>query len=132
MKKFFALLNVINVALPALWLVASSPVFAQDVDAGMAQFLTSCGVCHAVEPGASPRQGPNLAGVYGRAPGSVPGFKYSDALKAGGWVWDEATLDPWMENAQAIHPGTTMNYRQRDPDKRKAILAYLKTLMKAP
>ena len=53
-------------------------------------------------------------------------------LKAGGWTWDEATLDPWMENAQGTHPGTIMNYRQRDPDKRKAILSYLKTLTKAP
>ena len=101
---------------------------ADDAPDGKAQFVTSCGVCHVVEAGAPPRQGPNLAGIYGRAAGTLPDFKYSDVLKAGGWVWDEATLDPWMENAQAVHPGTTMNYRQRDPDKRKAILAYLATL----
>ena len=105
---------------------------ADDVAAGKAQFLTSCGVCHAVEPGAAARQGPNLAGVYGRAAGTLPDFKYSVAIKDGGWVWDEATLEPWMENAQAAHPGTIMNYRQKDPDKRKAILDFLKTLTKAP
>ena len=91
------------------------PAVAQDAAPGKALFLAACGVCHAVEPGATARQGPNLAGIYGRAAGSVAEFKYSEALKAGGWVWDEATLDPWLENPQAAHPGTTMLYRQRDP-----------------
>ena len=112
--------------------LASPNAVAQDAPEGKAQFLTSCGVCHAVDAGAAARQGPNLAEIYGRAAGTLPDFKYSEALKAGGWVWDEATLDPWMENAQAAHPGTVMPYRQRDPDKRKAILTYLKTLTKAP
>ena len=110
----------------------SAIAVAQETPEGKAQFVTSCGVCHAVEPGAAARQGPNLAGVYGRAAGTLEGFKYSDVLKAGGWVWDEATLDPWMENAKELHPGTTMVYRQKDADKRKAILTFLKTLTKAP
>lgn len=117
-------------ALPiiAMLSLCAATAFADEAADGRAQFLTSCGVCHVVEPGAPPRQGPNLGGVYGRKAGTLPGFKYSAALKDGGWVWDETTLDPWMENAQAMHPGTVMNYRQRDPDKRKLILSYLKTL----
>ena len=106
--------------------------FAQDAAPGKALFLAACGVCHAVEPGATARQGPNLAGIYGRAAGTVAEFKYSEALKVGGWAWDEATLDPWLENPQAAHPGTTMLYRQRDADKRKLLVGYLKTLAKAP
>ena len=105
---------------------------AQDAVPGKALFLAGCGVCHTVEPGAAPRQGPNLAGMYGRAAGSLPEFKYSDALKGGGWVWEEANLDPWLDNPQAAHPGTTMVYRQRDADKRKLLISYLKTLTKAP
>ena len=132
MKTFCSLAHAVKSALPALWLFSSGIACAQEAEAGKAQFVTSCGVCHTVEPGGAPRQGPGLDGIYGRAAGTVPGFKYSAALKDGGWVWDEATLDPWMENAQAVHPGTTMNYRQKDADKRKAILAYLKTLTKAP
>lgn len=108
------------------------PARADEAADAQAQFTTSCGVCHSVDPAAPPRQGPNLAGVFGRKAGTLPGFKYSDAIKAGDWVWDEATLDPWMENAQGVHPGTIMNYRQRDPDKRKLILDYLKTLKAAP
>jgi cytochrome c len=49
-------------------------------------------------------------------------------LKTGGWTWDETTLDPWIENAQANHPGTFMNYRQADPAKRQLIIQYLKSL----
>lgn len=127
MRKFFQCF-VIGL-LPS---VAMAGARAEDGPAGKAQFLTSCGVCHAVESGAAPRQGPNLSGIYGRAAGTVEGFKYSEALKAGGWVWDEATLEPWMENAKEARPGTNMPYRQKDPDKRKAILTYLKTLTKAP
>ena len=121
-----------GVAVLALALAATNAALAQEAPEGKAQFVTSCGVCHSVEPGAAARQGPNLAGVYGRAAGTVEGFKYSDALKAGGWVWDEGTLEPWMENAKEAHPGTNMVYRQKDADKRRLILAYLKTLTKAP
>jgi cytochrome c len=101
---------------------------AEDSDANRQQFLTSCGVCHTAEPGAPHRQGPNLYGVFGRKVGTVDGFKYSEALARSGLIWDEETLEHWTEDAAAALPGTTMNYRQRDPEKRKMIISYLKTL----
>ena len=107
---------------------AASSARAEDVEAAKAQFVKSCGVCHAVEKDATPRQGPNLLGVVGRKAATVDGFKYSDALKTADWVWDEKNLDGWIENAAAIKPGTIMNYRQADPDKRALIIAYLKSL----
>jgi len=99
-----------------------------DDDPNRAQFLTSCGTCHAVEPGAAPRQGPNLLGVFGRKAGTLEGFKYSDALKSADWVWDESHLDQWIENAQAMRPGVVMPYRQADPAKRAKAIEFLKTL----
>ncbi len=99
-----------------------------DVAAAQQQFVTSCGVCHSVKPGDTPRQGPNLSGIYGRSAGTLQGFAYSPALKDAGWTWDEARLDPWIANAQAVRPGTVMNYRQADPAKRQLIITYLKTL----
>lgn len=101
---------------------------AEDIAAGKQQFLTSCGVCHSSDPGAGARQGPNLFGVYGRKVGSVTGFKYSGALQSGDWIWNEATLDPWITNSQETHPGTFMNYRQTNPEKRKFVIEYLKSL----
>ena len=112
-------------------LLVSAPLRAEDADPGKAQFLKSCGVCHAVEKDAAPRQGPNLLGVVGRKAASVDGFKYSEALKTADWTWDEKNLDPWLENAAVVKPGTIMNYRQADPDKRALIIAYLKSLSAA-
>lgn len=97
-------------------------------DPAARQFLTSCGVCHAVAASAGPRQGPNLAGIVGRPAAKIDGFKYSPALSSSGLVWDEATLDRWLEDAQAVVPGSIMPYRQRDADKRRLIIAYLKTV----
>jgi cytochrome c len=99
-----------------------------DDDPNRAQFLASCGTCHSVEPGAEPRQGPNLNGIFGRKAGSVDGFKYSDALKTADWIWDEGHLDSWIENAQAMRPGVFMPYRQADPAKRAKVIAFLKSL----
>jgi cytochrome c len=95
---------------------------------GRAQFLKSCGVCHSADPGAAPRQGPNLYGVIGRKSGSVPGYVYSPALAASGFAWTEDALDRWIENAKAVVPGNNMAYKQADPEKRKLVIDYLKSL----
>jgi cytochrome c len=113
-------------------LVVALSIARGDDDPNRAQFLTSCGTCHSTEPGAPPRQGPNLFGVYGRKAGTLEGFKYSDALKSGDWVWDEEHLDKWIENAQAMRPGVVMPYRQADPAKRAKVIEYLKSLKAAP
>jgi cytochrome c len=102
---------------------------ADTSDADRQQFLTSCGVCHTAEPGAPHRQGPNLYGIFGRKAATVDGFnKYSEALARSGLTWDEETIERWIEDAAAALPGTSMNYRQRDPEKRKMIISYLKSL----
>jgi len=90
--------------------------------------FTQCQVCHAVEPGQT-LIGPSLAGVYGRKAGSVPGFAYSDSLKALGVTWNEATLDKWLANPAAMAPGTKMAFAgYANPAQRKAVIFYLKTL----
>ena len=111
--------------------IAMPLALAQD-DPNRAQFLKSCGTCHSIEPGAASRQGPNLLGVFGRKAGALEGFKYSEALKSADWVWDEAHLDKWIENAQAMRPGVVMPYRQADPEKRAKVVEFLKTLKATP
>ena len=87
-----------------------------------------CMSCHAVTPGQN-GIGPSLAGVFGRKAASAPGFEYSDALKASGKTWDEATLDAWLTNPMGMVPGTRMTYMgQSDPAKRREVIEYLKTL----
>lgn len=99
-------------------------------DPAEVQFKKSCGTCHSVDPAAPPRQGPNLYGVVGRPAGGLEGFKYSPAFLAGkdGIVWDEAALDRWITDPQAMIPGAIMLYKQADPEKRRLIVEYLKTI----
>lgn len=111
--------------------VNTSVADESDLSAAETQFQKSCGTCHTVEPDGGKRQGPNLFGVYGRKVGQMEGFEYSEALSSGDWVWTEAELDPWIENAQKAHPGTSMNYRQRSAEKRALIISYLKSLSSA-
>ena len=91
-------------AVVALILIGSLPGQALadqvDLEAARQQFVKSCGTCHSVEPGAKPRQGPNLHGVFGRRVGQVERYAYSEALAAGDWAWTEDALDPWLGEAR--------------------------------
>lgn len=121
------------------WLVAILSLFAsisasaQNVDlaAAEAQFVKSCGTCHTLDEAAPARQGPVLMHVLGATAGTNPNFsKYSDALKkagADGLVWTEDKLDAWLTNPAKLVPGVNMPYRQRDPEKRKLVIAFLKS-----
>lgn len=125
-----ALLRARPFAGAAALCLAGASVTAQEVDLARArqQFVSSCGVCHTADKGGANRQGPNLHGIVGKAAVASPDFKYSDPLKSSGLVWDEATLDRWIEDAQKMLPGTIMAYRQRDAERRRLVIAYLKSL----
>ena len=92
------------------------------------QAFAQCMVCHATQPDTN-LIGPTLASVYGRPAGANPGFAYSAALKSSGLTWDEASLDAFIAAPMTAVPGTKMSYSGlKDPDQRKALIAYLKTL----
>ena len=75
------------------------------------------------------RLGPTLAGVVGRKAGSLPDYAFSDSLKKSGVVWDEASLDRFIENPEAVAPGNAMKPYTgvSSPEDRAAIIAYLKS-----
>lgn len=91
-----------------------------------AAFVT-CGVCHAVEAGDN-RIGPHLAGVVGRAAGSVAGFSYSSAMQGADLTWTEDTLVRYLDNPNAVVPGGSMPDPNVDTAQARAIVNYLKTL----
>jgi cytochrome c len=107
------------------------PALAQplgDAAAGQRQFL-ACRACHEVKPGPSAKVGPHLAGVLGRAAGSVDGFAYSPALAKSGLTWDAATLDAFIAQPAKLVPGSRMAYAGlSDPKRRADLIAYLATL----
>jgi cytochrome c len=88
-----------------------------------------CGTCHAI-PGiatpSGPLQGPTLVGLRGRKAGSLADFDYSEAMREAGragLVWDEATLRRYVEEPQAVVPGTFMAAPIfRDATERDAVL----------
>src|SRR5206468_11013462 len=71
--------------------------------------------------------GATLYGVIGRKAGTVEGFRFSDGLKAAGWVWTPEKIDEWITFPKKMIRDTFMNYRQSDPDVRKAIITYIAT-----
>jgi cytochrome c len=95
---------------------------------GVPVAFTQCKACHSVEPGKN-GVGPSLAGIVGRKAGTVTGFAYSEANKASGLTWDEATLDTYLTAPMKVMPGTKMSYAGlADAAKRKDLIEYLKTL----
>ncbi len=88
-------------------------------------FRNQCATCHALNASDPPRQGPNLAGVIGRKAGSVPDFKYSAGFANADFTWDDAHLDAYLTNPQAVVPGAVMPYRQANADTRQSIISYL-------
>ena len=90
-----------------------------------------CYSCHSVDPHeTATMQGPSLFRVVGRRAAALEGFDYSDALKARGaqgLVWDEAALDQFVTDPQAVLPGTAMGFFGLDePQERADLIAYLR------
>lgn len=101
---------------------------ASQPPSGEELFKRQCATCHTVHAGDPKRQGPTLDGVFGRKPGTVADFHYSPGFAKADWSWDDAHLDPWLTNPQAVIPGAIMPYRQAKPEVRAAIIGYLKEL----
>jgi cytochrome c len=105
--SFLALLAVTSGSLSAQ---------AQDQIDGAAVFANRCSECHSVqapkEPveGERPKLGPSLHGLFGRQAGTLPGYAYSDAMKASGVIWTDETLEEYLKNPKAFIPRNKMPF----------------------
>ncbi len=119
-----AALSFITIAAPTL-------VHAQQqgVAAGQKVFQR-CAACHTVDEGGKNKVGPNLWGIFGSTAGTrANGYKYSDAMKASGAVWDEATMSEYLENPRKMVPKTRMAFPGlKKPGQRANVIAYLKSV----
>ncbi|MEN3213352.1 c-type cytochrome [Methylorubrum populi] len=74
-----------------------------------AEVFRACVACHTLTPDEAPRAGPTLAGIFGRRIAAVPGYRYSEALRAMDIVWTPETVARLFEVGPARYtPGTRM------------------------
>ena len=89
-------------------------------------FRLRCGACHSVEPAQPSVVGPPLAGVFGRAAGSVEGFAYSRAMQAYGKIWTAENMNEFLEKPAALVPGNRMAFvGLSNAEQRELIIEYL-------
>ncbi len=128
MHKTTFLLLLTAALLPAM---AGPPALAQTGDPvrGRSLFGEQCTLCHTDD--GTKGLGPDLIGILGRKAGTS-GFKYSPQMKAANWNWDEAILDRYLQNPQAMVPGVDMPFSIPDREERADIIAYIGTLTSLP
>ncbi len=115
-------------AAPAAGAEPAAVAVVGDAAKGQKSFA-KCAACHNADPGGANGIGPNLAGVYGESVAQGRGgYAFSDALKAKGGKWDDATMDAWLTDPAKFAPGTKMTFAGlSDAQERANIIAYLKT-----
>jgi cytochrome c len=104
-----------------------------DVAKGEAQFK-KCASCHSIDKGGAQGIGPNLYGIVGAKHAHIPGFGYSDAMKAtGDKVWDWQGLSAWLQNPKKYIPGNKMSFAGiSKPEDRANLIAYLNSKSDSP
>jgi len=103
--------------------VAVNAANVRDPIRGKELFEKRCGGCHSLD---TDKEGPRLKNVYGRKAGSIPSFKYSDALKGAKFTWDQNSLDRWLTNTESVVPDNDMDFHVPKADERADIIEYLR------
>lgn len=113
------------VAVAAIIAASTASAAAQDVEKGEQDFAV-CRPCHAIGPDAANMLGPELNGLDQRHAGSVPGYPYSQANKNSGIIWNQSTFTRYIQDPQAMLPGTKMFFAGiKDQQKIKELWAYI-------
>lgn len=106
--------------------VAVSGAVAQDLENG-AEVFKKCRACHQIGEGAKNAVGPQLNGLFGRKAGTTEGFTFSEANKASGVTWDEATFANYIKDPRAAMPGNKMAFAGvKEEEDIKDLTAFIK------
>lgn len=139
MKKSVLFALTTAIALP----MAGGNVMAMDeaaatkkmVKRGKKVAIKQCFACHDITENKQIKVGPPLWGIYGQPAASVEGYEYSEAQKSkkDSIVWDEATLDAYLQDPKALVPDNKMAYpiagmKVMTDKQRKNVIEFLKSL----
>jgi cytochrome c len=107
------------------------PLAAYAGDHG-AEVFRACIACHTLKPDEGNRAGPTLAGIFGRRIATLPGYRYSAALKKLDIVWTPETVAKLFEIGPATYtPGTKMPEQTiGSRDDRAALVQFLERATK--
>jgi len=108
---------------PKPWLESSHPG---------ARLYRKCAACHALSADGLRRSGPHFEGLFGRRAGTVPGYKYSEALRGTDFAWGPETLSAlFREGPDRFMPGTKMPMQRiPNPADLSALVEYMRELTK--
>ncbi|WP_282610492.1 cytochrome c family protein [Pelagibius sp. Alg239-R121] len=104
--------NLVLLGMFVAAITVAQPAVAGDQKLGEKVFR-KCKSCHLVGEGAKHKIGPQLNGLFGRAAGSIDGYKFSKAMlaKSGdGLVWTDETLAAFLTAPKKYVPGTKMAF----------------------
>ncbi len=91
-----------------------------------AQVFRACVACHTLSPDEGNRAGPTLHRIFGRRIATVPGYKFSEALRRLDIVWTPETLSKLLEVGPATYtPGTKMPEQRIGAEDREALVKFL-------
>jgi cytochrome c len=112
---------VMLAAVFAVWVITART----EMGDGKSLFEKRCSGCHSLD---HDKEGPRLAGVYGRTAGSVASFNYSDALKNSHITWSAESLDQWLAGPDKLVPDADMAFHLENGMERNEIIGYLKQM----
>jgi cytochrome c len=110
---------------------SEDPLAAFAGDPG-AEVFRACVACHTLRAADGPRAGPTLAGIFGRRIATLPGYRFSDALRQLDIVWTPETVSKLFELGPMTYtPGTKMpEQRIGSSDDRDALVRFLEKATK--
>jgi cytochrome c len=121
-------MRICSLALAVL-AAAVAPAFAAGDPAAGKRAFARCASCHQVGPSARSVFGPQLNGIIGRHAAAATDYRYSEAMRKSGIVWDERHLAAFLRSPNKAVPGTSMRFWGIGDEKQIAdLLAYLRTI----
>lgn len=88
--------------------------------------FAQCRPCHSLDPGQN-LAGPTLHALFGRTAGSVPGYRYSLAMRNARIIWTVDSLSEFLANPRKVFPKSKVAHLARiaDPSQLGDLLAFL-------